>query len=145
MAEETAQAVARFRCQNGLATDEATRTVWLATLGYLIVPLPNFSWRREAIDRHDAHHVLTGYPVTVKGELCVAAWELGVRCYASLGARLLCAGLMMIGMLIDTRGTLNAYRRGRDQAEHYLRLAGPKGSDQNIAQASRQRLCGMRR
>ena len=37
----------------------------------LKVPLPNFRWRREIIAVHDAHHLITGYPLSLEGELHV--------------------------------------------------------------------------
>lgn len=35
----------------------------------------NFNWRRQAIAHHDLHHIVTGYPCSLAGEVQVAAWE----------------------------------------------------------------------
>jgi len=124
MTETVATALADFRRAHGLADNEETRRIWLATLGVLIVPLPNFRWRREIIALHDAHHLLTGYPLDLKGELCLATWELGVGCYADWRARALCIGLALLGLLVTRRETIAAYRAGRGVSARYKALGG---------------------
>jgi hypothetical protein len=119
MTETVRSALTQFRRSRGLCEDEENRRVWLATLGNLIVPLPNFRWRQEILARHDAHHLITGYETTVGGELSLAAWELGVGCYSSLWARILCAGLMITGLVVQSRATINAYRCGQQSADFY--------------------------
>jgi hypothetical protein len=77
---ETARtSLLRFRQDHGLDPVAEHRRIWLAKLGALIVPLPNFRWRREILALHDLHHLLTGYEPDFEGELSLAAWELGVR------------------------------------------------------------------
>jgi len=105
--------LAQFRLKNGLNPHEAESSIWLATLGSFIMPLPNFKWRRAAIDKHDMHHIMTGYPITVSGELCLASWELGARRYTNFWARTLCVFLMALGLLSQPRKTLRAFRAGR--------------------------------
>lgn len=122
MTETTETAHLRFRRERGLNEAEEFSRIWLATLGGLIVPLPNFRWRREILAQHDLHHLVTGYETTVCGELSLAAWELGVCCYSSFWARLLCFGLMFSGLLAQPRITTGAYRRGRQSATHYDQL-----------------------
>lgn len=101
-----------FRKDNGLALDEEYKTVWMATLGPLELPLPNWRWRRDIIAKHDEHHQLTGFDTSAKGELLVASWELGGKVYADWRARALCAALTLLGLLRYPRETLTAYRLG---------------------------------
>ena len=119
MTETVRSALAQFRQSRGLCDDEENRRIWLATLGGLIVPLPNFRWRRDILARHDAHHLITGYEPTLGGELSLAAWELGIRCYTSLWARILCASLAITGLVVQPRTTISAYRHGRQSADFY--------------------------
>ena len=108
-----AAALAAFRRAHGLDPRAAQRRVWLAQLGGLIVPLPNFRWRRAIIDAHDAHHMQTGYPPSFSGELLVAAWELGAGCYRDRRAQALCAALMALGLAVQPRLTWRAFEAGR--------------------------------
>lgn len=113
MTEGDKKQLRQFRLQNGLNPKEAESAIWLAQLGGFIVPLPNFKWRRAAIDRHDMHHIKTGYSTSVSGELCLASWELGAKCYASFWARTLCAFLMTLGLITQPRKVLRAFRAGQ--------------------------------
>lgn len=113
----------QFRIENGLNPIEEHRRLWLAQLGDLLVPLPNFKWRREAIRVHDAHHLVTDYSTSVTGEFQVAAWELGVHCYDTWQARALCRFLMALGLMTTPRRILQAYRRGRAHQVAYQKLA----------------------
>jgi len=119
MAETVSAALMRFRLEQGLDPHEEDRPVWLAQLGHLIVPLPNFRWRRNAISYHDAHHLVTDYPVTPSGEMCVAAWELGAKCYVDWQARMLCGFLMALGLMYQPKEVLRAYKMGRYSSERY--------------------------
>lgn len=114
--------VARFRASNGLCQEEESRPVWMAQLGSFIMPLPNFRWRREVILRHDAHHVLTGYPATSSGELSIAAWEVGAKCYDDWRARAFCTGLMLLGFARQPCVTYRAYTEGKALAGDYAAL-----------------------
>lgn len=124
MTETIRDALVRFRRENGLRGDEEGRRIWLATLGTLILPLPNFRWRREIVAMHDAHHLITGYPVTVEGEFYVAAWEFGIGCYASRWARMLCTCLMACGLMSQPRQAMSAYRKGRGLRDQYAEAGG---------------------
>ena len=104
--------IEHFRRRHKLDLRAEQRKIWLAQLGGLIVPLPNFRWRREIIEAHDSHHIVTGYPPSFSGELCVAAWELGSGCYTDWRANMLCAGLMALGLVLQTRATIEAYQLG---------------------------------
>ena len=116
------ESLAQFRCVNRLDLQASHRPIWMAQLGHFIMPLPNFKWRREVIDRHDVHHLITGYETTPSGELALAAWELGVKCYVTKGARGLCFILAVLGVLYQPRMTYRAYKRGKCQAKLYAIL-----------------------
>ncbi len=105
--------IADFRRSNGFAAHDEKALVWMATLGPLELPLPNFRWRREILTQYDAHHLLTGYDTSARGELLVAAWEVGARCYSDWRARSLCRGLMLLGLIRYPGQTYRAYRRGK--------------------------------
>lgn len=111
--------MARFRVEHGLADDEEHRRVWLAKLGTMIVPLPNFAWRRRLIAIQDAHHLIAGHAPGVRGELAVAAWELGVGCYRDWRARALCLSLAVVGLAVAPDETIGAWRAGRRARERY--------------------------
>lgn len=119
MTETIGETLVRFRADNGLDAHARERAVWPAQLGALIVPLPNFRWRRAIIDRHDAHHLITGLSTSAGDELLLAAWELGVGCYKSIWARALCLALTALGAATQPKRTWIIYRTGRDAAENY--------------------------
>lgn len=106
------EALRAFRAANGLDQDEHLATVWVVQAGCVCALLPNFAWRRRAIDAHDIHHLITGYPCTVAGELCIAAWEFGAGRYPHWGATLFCLPLVILGLLCMPRAICAAFRRG---------------------------------
>lgn len=120
MSEQTvAAALAAFRSENGLCQDEHRARWWIVRVGGFAFPLPNFAWRRRAIDAHDVHHMLTGYPCTVAGELAIAAWEFGAGRYRHWGASLFCGPLVLAGLLWAPQDIVAAFRRGRRQRSLY--------------------------
>ena len=106
------EALSRFRNANGLSHQEHAARCWMVKAGPAAFTLPNFGWRRRAIDAHDVHHMLTGYPCTVFGEMQIAAWELGAGRYPHWGATLFCLPLALAGFLWAPASTLAAFRRG---------------------------------
>lgn len=115
-------ALRQFRNENGLNLDEDSRVVWMAQLGYFVLPLPNFKWRRDVINLHDAHHLLTDYSVSASGELALATWELGARCFSDWRAKGLCLSLAFLGFFCQPTLTRQAYHRGRQQAASYAQM-----------------------
>lgn len=113
MSETVGQALRAFRSENGLCHDEREARWWIVRADLVIFPLPNFAWRRRAIDAHDAHHLLTGYPCTCEGEVLIAAWEWGAGRYPHWGATLFCLPLLVAGLLFMPGRTYAAWRRGR--------------------------------
>lgn len=111
--ETVGEAVRRFRDANGLCHDEHLARVWIVRAGLVTLWLPNFAWRRRAIDAHDMHHFLTGYPCTVMGEFQIAAWELAAGRYPHWGATLFCAPLVVLGLFWDPCAIISAWAHGR--------------------------------
>jgi hypothetical protein len=105
------QALAEFRRANGIPCNEVRS--WTCRLGPLTLRLPNFPWRRRAILRHDLHHVLTGYPCTLRGEFQMAAWEFAAGCFPHPAATLFCLPLVAAGMLWSPSAMWSAFTAGR--------------------------------
>lgn len=78
----------------------------------------NFRWRQQAIAHHDLHHVVTGYPCTLAGEVQVAAWEFAAGRYPNLCANLFCLPLITCGIIAMPKRLWTAFRRG--QQSHSL-------------------------
>jgi hypothetical protein len=108
-----AEALRDFRQANGLHADEAARRSWCCRLGPVRLVLPNFVWRRRAVEAHDLHHVLTGYPCTMGGEVQMAAWEFGAGKMPHWAATLFCLPLILIGLVRGPRRTFCAFAAGR--------------------------------
>ncbi len=104
--------VRSFREQNGLDLNEEGKRIWMAQLGRLKLPLPNWHWRRSIVARHDMHHIVSGYDTSARGELMVASWELGARAYYDWRARALCLFLMVLGLIRYPRAAITAFTKG---------------------------------
>jgi hypothetical protein len=85
---------------------------WFEVFGFNIYCY-NFAWRRRAIAHHDLHHVMTGYPCTLTGEMRVATWEFAAGRYRNVYATLFCLPLVGVGALIVPRQIWSAFRSGR--------------------------------
>lgn len=119
MSPTVGEALRAFRRSHRLREDEREARLWIVRADLFVLPLPNFAWRRRAIDAHDVHHLLTGYPCTVEGELLIAAWEFGAGRYPHWGATLFCGPLVLAGLLWAPRETLAAFARGRRSRSLY--------------------------
>jgi len=73
----------------------------------------NFSWRRQAIAHHDLHHILTGCPLTLLGEMQVATWEYAAGRYRNVFANLFCLPLVALGCIVAPNAVWSAFRHGR--------------------------------
>lgn len=109
--------LADFRAAHGLADPGAPH--WQLRWGRLTLRLPNFAWRRAAIDAHDMHHLITGYPLTLRGEIQLAAWEWGAGRYPDWRATAFCAPLILAGIVVMPRRTWRAFRSGRESQSLY--------------------------
>jgi hypothetical protein len=111
--------LARLRAQHGIdGTYDATRT-WPFRIGPWTLPVPNFSWRRAAIQRHDLHHILNGFPFNMRGEFQVATWEFAAGRYPHLGASLLLLPLVTFGLLWSPPAIWRAFLKGRSTRSLY--------------------------
>lgn len=118
-------AMARFLATQGIAADSgAAQRHWHPGRGLLHIRLPNFGWRKQAIARHDAHHLLTGYPCTPAGEMQMAAWEFAAGRFPHAGATAFCLPLVGLGAVLLPRRTFAAFARGRRSTTLYA-LACP--------------------
>jgi hypothetical protein len=131
------EALVEFRRASGLRADEASHGSWSCRLGPVAVRLPNFAWRRRAILAHDLHHLLTGYPCTLRGEFQMAAWEFGAGPMPHWGATLFCLPLVLVGICWAPRRMLLAFLGGRRSRS--LHESG--ATDRLLASP----LCGVRR
>jgi ubiquinone biosynthesis protein Coq4 len=83
---------------------------------------PDFAWRRLALQAHDLHHAMTGYPMTLRGEFQIAAWEFAAGRYPHWGATLFCAPLVLLGLIWSPAAMVRAWRRGRQSRSLYHAL-----------------------
>ena len=105
------EALSAFRKANGVDCDASP--TWTCDVGPLRLRLPNFRWRREAIPLHDLHHILTGYPCSMRGEFQMAAWEFAAGRFPHPAATLFCLPLVTAGMLWSPSSMWAAFRSGR--------------------------------
>lgn len=113
------QALILKRAEQGLDPAYDTAATWPFTIGPVTIPMPNFSWRRAAIQRHDLHHILTGYPFTMRGEFQVATWEFAAGRYPHWGATLLLLPLVVMGLFWSPTAVWRAFVRGRGEMSLY--------------------------
>ena len=100
---------------------------WPCKVGPMTVRFASFEWRRRALHAHDLHHLMTGYPMTMRGEFQMAAWEWGAGRYPHWGATLFCAPLVIAGLVWSPRRIWNAWRKGRQSQSLYGALPGGPG------------------
>jgi len=100
-----------YRVDHGLEPPAGSH--WTCRIGPWVFRLPNFAWRQAAIDAHDRHHMLTGFPLTLRGEIQMAAWEWGAGRYPDWRATAFCSPLILLGAIAMPRRTWRAFRRGQ--------------------------------
>lgn len=138
--QTAAQALAMKRAEQGLDPAYDSAPTWPFTIGPITIPFPNFSWRRAAIQRHDLHHILTGYPFTLRGEFQVATWEFAAGRYPHWGATLLLLPLVVIGLFWSPRAIWRAFVKGRGELSLFrpeLRDAAGRMSIEALAARTR--------
>jgi hypothetical protein len=144
--QTAAQALTMKRAEQGLDPAYDTAPTWPFTIGAVTIPMPNFSWRRAAIQRHDLHHILTGYPFTMRGEFQVATWEFAAGRYPHWGATLLLLPLVVMGLFWSPTAIWRAFVKGRGELSLYrpeLREAADRFSLDALAERTRiKRLSG---
>lgn len=128
---------ADFRRENKLPNGYATARFWSVALWHFNIFLPNFRWRQRAIIAHDMHHLITGYPCTMRGECLIAAWEYGAGPCRHPAAVMFCLPLIFIGFLFSPKESWLAFRRGREMTSlhrHPIHLSQMQASLEEIAQ-----------
>ena len=116
-------ALADFRYRNGIDPAATSAATWTCRLGPVTVRLPNFGWRRQAILRHDLHHVLTGYPCTMRGEFQMATWEFAAGRFPHPAATVFCLPLVAAGIVWSPSAIWRAFIAGRRGRSLYGRGA----------------------
>lgn len=74
---------------------------------------PNFDARRDAVIKHDIHHLLTGYDTSIIGESEISTWEIASGCKKYWAAFLIDTSGVMIGLPFNFLRVLRAFARGR--------------------------------
>jgi hypothetical protein len=106
-----------YLARNGFSTAAYDERWVKLKLGPIPLAFPNVASRRRAIRFHDLHHVLTGYPTTLRGEAQIGAWEIAAtfpdrgRTYGA--AWVLNSSVALLGLVIAPRLVVRAFRRGR--------------------------------
>ena len=113
------EALRRLRASG--ARDQAA--YWSCAVGLVTLRFPNFEWRRRAIAAHDLHHLMTGYPMTMRGEFQMAAWEFAAGRYRHWGATLFCAPLLVLGLVWSPPAMARAWRSGQRSRSLYSALS----------------------
>jgi hypothetical protein len=114
------EVMSEFATANDFVTETGGNAgYWYLGRGILHIRLPNFAWRERAIARHDAHHLLTGYPCTPAGEMQMAAWEFAAGRFPHPGATAFCLPLVGLGAFAFPRRTFAAFVRGRRSTSLY--------------------------
>ena len=118
---ELGEALSRHYASHGLPMDGGASASWFRVrLGPLVIPVPNPPARRRAVFFHDANHVLTGYDTTFsRGEVLIAAFEVGAGCGGYLIAWMINLPMMVIGGLLRPREIFRAFVRGRHATSIY--------------------------
>ncbi len=105
---------------NGFGADGGYGEPWVDFhLGPIPFPFPNTQARVRAVRYHDLHHVLTGYATDFRGELEIAAWEIGAGCRDFWAAWQLNLGGTAAGALLIPKRTFAAFVRGRRSRSLY--------------------------
>lgn len=85
---------------------------------YVYFFFPNWDNRRRAVEKHDIHHIVTGYPSTIKGEAEISIWEVSSGCTNYWAAWFLDMQGMMLGLLYP-RAIFKAFVRGQRSLNLY--------------------------
>ncbi|HCH62479.1 MAG: hypothetical protein CL927_05765 [Deltaproteobacteria bacterium] len=113
-AHTLAQARKRFSTDNGFGVDGGYDAPFQdAELAGIPYRTPNPPARGAVLQRHDLHHVLTGYPTDWRGEAFISAWELGSGGPSGmLFAWTIVLFGIFTGIVGDPVGTFRAFVRG---------------------------------
>ena len=111
--------LAQHYAAQGLAPDGGLSESSWQPLKSVAIRLPQFEWRRRALLRHDLHHIATGYPCTVQGEMQMAAWEYAAGRFRNTAATMACLPLLALGALCIPSKSFSAFVLGRKSKTLY--------------------------
>ncbi len=106
-------AIKLHRQKNNLDIESDTAPNWTCKLGPCSLKLPNFKWRKQTICKHDLHHIITQIPCSMTGECRIAAWEYSSGSFPNLYAACFCFPLILLGLIIMPKKTIEAYKWGK--------------------------------
>lgn len=115
MPETITQLLVKTRKNLDLPEDPARDRSWSFKVIGLTIHLPNFTWRKDAIDKHDLHHLVLGEPFTMRGECQVATWEFAAGAFPDKRAQLFCLPLVAIGAITSPQRTWRSFKAGATQ------------------------------
>ena len=112
---------ARYFQDNAFGDDGGYAAKWAKLqLGPVPFAIPNSAARVRALEFHDLHHLVTGYPTDVVGEAEIGAWEIGGGCASFVAAWILNLYAMVLGLLFGAPGAVwRAFLRGRHTRNLY--------------------------
>jgi hypothetical protein len=110
-----------FYKQYGLPPDggQSSSFVKLEVTRWFYFYIPNWDARRRAVFKHDVHHMATGYPSNFRGELDIAAWEIGSGCRNYWAAFFLNLSGLMLALLIYPVRSFRTFIKGRNTRNLY--------------------------
>ena len=120
---ELGEALSHYYVAHGLPADGGAGAAWFRVrMGRVAIPLPNPPARRRALFFHDTNHVLTGYDTTFsRGEIEIAAFEIGAGCGVYAIAWAINLSMLLIGGLLRPVAVFRAFVRGRHARSIYRR------------------------
>lgn len=118
---ELGEALTSYYAAHGLPADGGASASWFRVrLGRFTIPLPNPPARRRAVFFHDTNHVLAGYDTTFsRGEIEIAAFEIGAGCGRYAIAWGINLPMMLIGGVLRPAAVFRAFVRGRHAGSVY--------------------------
>lgn len=112
----------KYRLENGFGADGGNdKSLVIAWLGWVPVPVPNPPARKRAIEYHDCHHTMTGYGSDWQGEFEQSAWEVATGCGWFWVGWAINLGGMALGLVTTPKRTIAAFVRGRHTRNLYDR------------------------
>lgn len=120
--EFISDAIARYYRDNGLPSDGGFGDKWARyKFGWIeAIAFPNFEHRKEALRRHDVHHIINNLDTSPTGEGLIAAWELGSGCGKYWISWFMESQALWWGILLAPRKTLSLFSLGR-RSKNYFR------------------------
>ena len=114
------QARDRFFAASGFSPDGGYADDWAeAEFGAVRYRVPNLPARKAALERHDLHHIATGYDSDWRGEAEISGWELGSGAGRYPYAWLIALWGMFTGLIQHPGPTVQAFLRGRHSTNLY--------------------------